>query len=99
MAALVAFVILILVPIFPASGAAAGLLTNGPLQESVLGTDVGFCIANGVSVVFGKRGKGVGLGKSVGLGTGVSVGTKVGGIAPWVIAYIVLATASADACT
>ena len=81
MGALVAFTIFILVPIFPASGDAFGLLTNGPLQESVLGTEVGFCIANGVSVVMGKMGKGVGLGRSVGLGTGVSVGTKVGGIA------------------
>ena len=81
MEALVEFVIFILVPIFPASGAAFGLLTNGPLQESVLGTDVGFCNANGVSVVIGKRVKGVGLSIFVGLGTGVSEGTKVGGIA------------------
>ena len=81
MFALVAFTFLILVPIFPASAAALSLFTNGPLQESVLGTDVGACIANGVSVVIGNMGNGVGLGKSVGLGAGVSVGTKVGGIA------------------
>jgi len=81
MVALVALAIFMLVPTFPASDAALGLLTNGPLQESVLELVGGTWIAKGVSVTNGKTGKSVGLGRSVGLGKGVSVGTKVGGIA------------------